>query len=187
MRETTLLSINLISSTEVDGFLPQLVRLLQDAVASGTSASGSSLGFLPPLSAEDAQRYWEKVFEEVTAGARMLLIARNGVEIAGSVQLALATQPNGRHRAEVQKLIVHSSQRRRGIGRALMQEVEQAAREAGRTLLLLDTIQGNASEWVYRAHGYREIGVIPGYAQSANGSLDNQILFYKMLASGEDE
>jgi hypothetical protein len=57
MQDTTLLSINQISSTEGDGFLPQLVRHLQDAVASGTSASGSSLGFLPPLSAEDAQRY----------------------------------------------------------------------------------------------------------------------------------
>jgi acetyltransferase len=117
----------------------------------------------------------------------MLLIARDGDEIVGSVQLALASQPTGRHRAEVQKLLVHSSQRRRRIGRALMQEVEQAAREAGRTLLLLDTIQGNASERVYRALGYREVGVILGYARSANGSLDNQILFYKMLASGEDE
>ena len=67
-----------------------------------------------------------------------------------------------------------------------MQAVEHAALRAGRTLLLLDTIQGNASERVYRALGYREVGVIPGYAQSANGNLDSQIFFYKILASAEN-
>ena len=40
--------------------IPSLSRLLQDAVH-----GGASVGFLAPLSPEDAERYWEKVAREV--------------------------------------------------------------------------------------------------------------------------
>ncbi|GAC1376823.1 MAG: GNAT family N-acetyltransferase [Ktedonobacteraceae bacterium] len=169
-------SITDVSPEEEPVVLPQLVHLLQDTVA-----NGASVGFLAPLSAEDAQHYWRTVFQEVAQGTCVLLVARDAERIVGSVQLALATKPNARHRAEVQKLFVLSSQRRRGIGRALMHMVEQVARDGGRTLLVLDTRQGDSAEQLYRTLGYCEAGVIPAYAQSANGTLDSTVIFYKML------
>ncbi len=141
-----------------DRSLSQLIHLLQDAVT-----SGASVGFLPPLNAEDAQQYWRTVFQEVAQDTCVLLVARDSGRIVGSVQLALATKPNARHRAAVQKLFVLSSQRRRGIGRALMQGVEQVARSGERTLLVLDTRQGDSAEQLYRTLGYCEVGVIPAY------------------------
>jgi hypothetical protein len=63
-----------------------------------------------------------------------------------------------------------------------MQEIEQAARECGRTLLVLDTRQGDAAEQLYRSLEYREAGVIPMYARSATGTLDGTVFFYKMLS-----
>lgn len=170
------LSIERVSHEEEPLVLPHLIHLLQDTVA-----SGASVGFLPPLSIEDAQRYWNTTFKEVRKQTCVLLVAREAGQIVGSVQLAFATKPNAQHRAEVQKLFVLSSQRRRGIGRALMRMIEQIARENGRTLLVLDTRQGDNAERLYRALAYCEVGVIPEYARSATGALDSTIFFYKTL------
>jgi acetyltransferase len=170
MRDSLVPSIERISPAEKPIVLPHLIHLLQDTVA-----DGASVGFLPPLSAENAQQYWSTVFADVAQGNCVLLGAREAGRIVGAVQLALATKANARHRAEVQKLFVLSSQRRRGTGRALMQAVEQVARSEGRTLLVLDTRQGGAAEQLYRTLGYHEVGVIPAYARSATGALDSAL------------
>jgi acetyltransferase len=176
MYDSLVPSIERISAEEEPIVLPHLIHLLQDAVA-----SGASVGFLPPLSAEDAQQYWCTVFYEVAQGTCVLLAARDEGRIVGSVQLALAMKPNARHRAEVQKLFVFSSQRRRGIGRALMQAVERVALSRGRTLLVLDTRQGDSAEQLYLTLGYCKVGVIPAYALGANGTLESTVIFYKTL------
>ena len=169
-------SIARVSPEEEQAVLPDLIHLLQDTVA-----SGASVGFLPPLSTEEAQHYWSTVFEDVRQHTCVLLVAREVDQIVGSVQLALATKPNAQHRAEVQKLFVLSTRRRRGIGRALMQAIEQAASGLQRTLLVLDTRQGDNAEPLYRTMGYCEAGVIPGYARSAAGTFDSTVIFYKAL------
>ncbi|MDP9313761.1 MAG: GNAT family N-acetyltransferase, partial [Chloroflexota bacterium] len=73
------------------------------------------------------------------------------------------------------------SARQQGLGRALMLAVELAARQAERSLLVLDTRQGDVAERLYRSLGYVEAGVIPQYARSANGKLDACVFFYKLL------
>ncbi len=156
---------------------PELVTLLQDAVA-----SGASIGFIPPLNEEEAREYWNSVLEDIAQKRRILLIARNTENIVGAVQLELATKPNARHRAEVQKLFVFQQQRQRGIGRLLMQAIEPIARELGRTLLVLDTRSGDSAEQLYRKLGYVEVGTIPSYAQNATGTFDATIIFYKSLS-----
>ena len=156
--------------------LSELVTLLQDAVA-----SGASIGFLPPLSEEEAREYWTAVLEDITHKKRVLLIARHSSQVVGAVQLELATKPNARHRAEVQKLFVLQHEHKRGIGRLLMEAIEPIARELGRTLLVLDTRLGDNAERLYRKLGYVEVGIIPSYAQNATGTLDATIIFYKLL------
>ena len=156
--------------------LSELVTLLQDAVA-----SGASIGFLPPLSEEEAREYWTSVLEDIAQKKRVLLIARHSAQVIGAVQLELATKANAQHRAEVQKLFVLQHERRRGIGRRLMEAIEPIARERGRTLLVLDTRLGDNAERLYRKLGYIEVGIIPSYAQDATGTLDATIIFYKLL------
>lgn len=158
--------------------LPELIRLLQDTVD-----SGASVGFLPPLSEEEARAYWLDVLEGVAQQTRVLLVAWNNEQALGTVQLELATKPNALHRAEVQKLFVFTRQRRRGLGRQLMLAIEEIARELERTLLVLDTRQGDLAEQLYRKIGYNEVGSIPAYARSATGELQATIFFYKLLPS----
>jgi acetyltransferase len=142
--------------------------------------SGASIGFLPPLSREAALRYWRDV-DAALAGNKLLFAAYVGNDLAGTVQLELAGQVNGAHRAEVQKLCVKRPFRGRGIARALMMVLEDEAVARGRSLLVLDTRLGDPSEHMYQRFGYQRAGVIPAYARSADGTLSSTVLFYKTI------
>ena len=168
--------IERLSEEQARPILPQLVALLQDSVQ-----SGSSVGFLPPLTFEAAKEYWLETLNEVAQGKRILLVSSEAGDMTGTVQLALATKQNSLHRAEVQKLLVNSSFRHRGIARALMGAMEESARAMGRTLLVLDTEQGSIAEKLYEKCGYTRAGVIPQYARTTDGSLISTVVFYKLL------
>lgn len=156
--------------------LDQFADLLIDGVA-----SGASIGFLPPLGRDEASAYWQGLAGSLEDGSRIMLAARLADRIVGSVQLELAMRANGSHRAEVQKLIVHTSMRRQGLGRRLLIALEQQALAAGRSLLVLDTRQGDPSELLYQGHGYVLAGAIPAYARSANGDLHATVFYYKLI------
>jgi GNAT superfamily N-acetyltransferase len=98
------------------------------------------------------------------------------------VQLELATRSNSRSRAEVQKLLVHSAARRRGVATQLMDALEAHALATGRTLLILDTESGSGAEPLYRNRGFTEVGQVPRYAGRPDGSLIATTIFYKHLA-----
>lgn len=168
--------IERLSEEQARPLLPKLVALLQDSVH-----NGSSVGFLPPLTFETAKEYWLETLNEVAQSKRILLVSIEGEDVTGTVQLALVTKQNGLHRAEIQKLLVHTSFRNHGIARALMSKVEETARALGRTLLVLDTEQGCTAEKLYEKCGYVRAGVIPEYALSADNSLISTVVFYKLL------
>jgi GNAT superfamily N-acetyltransferase len=144
---------------------------------------GASVGFLPPLDPAEAATYWDGVAAALAEGARVLLLSHHDGRPVGTVQLDLAMRPNGLHRAEVSRLMVHRAARRHGIGRALMLAIEERARALGRTTLVLDTRQGDPSERLYQALGWQLAGAIPRYARSADGSLHTTALYYKLLPS----
>lgn len=119
-----------------------LVVLLKETVN-----GGDTVGFLPPLSTDEAAAFWDEVREAL----------------------------------EVIKLLVHREARRQGLGQKLMGAVETVGRGEGRTLLVLDTRQGEPSEAFYAASGYQRAGVIPNFARSEDGTLHSTVLFYKEL------
>ncbi|UFJ43327.1 GNAT family N-acetyltransferase [Brevibacillus humidisoli] len=136
---------------------------------------GASIGFLPPMSRSDALDYWTNVLNPGV----ILLVARIDNQLVGSVQIHLCTKQNGTHRAEIAKLMTHPDYRRKGIGRTLMQKAEERAKQEGRSLLVLDTREGDPSNYLYASIGFTQAGRIPCYARSANGELDATILYYK--------
>lgn len=138
---------------------------------------GASIGFLPPLKHSDATNYWGSVLNPEV----ILFVAKINDRIVGTVQLHLCTKQNGSHRAEIAKLMTHPSYRRNGIGRLLMQKAEERATLDGRSLLVLDTREGDPSNILYSSIGYIYAGRIPDFAKSANGGLDATIFYYKSL------
>jgi ribosomal protein S18 acetylase RimI-like enzyme len=148
-------------------------------------AGGASIGFLAPLAPADAAAYWRKIGAELGGGARVLLVAREADtgRIVGSAQLVAETKANGRHRAEVQKVMVLPSHRRRGIAAKLMAQVEATARARGVSLLFLDTSDSHAgARRFYEALSYVYVGGIPGYALDPRGTPEQNAIFYKTLA-----
>ncbi len=171
------MQICVVSWVEMAPLREELIELLQDAVD-----SGASVGFLPPISREDAAEYWHSVEKELRARSLVLLAVKDEEGIIGSVQLELTKKPNARHRAEVKKLLVHRRARRKGLGRALMKAVEAQSVALGRTLIVLDTRKGDAAEQLYLSMGYTRVGEIPHYARSANGDLTSTVFFYRELS-----
>lgn len=160
--------ISELKTSEV--YIEQLSDLLIKTVE-----GGASIGFLPPMSHSQAAEYWENVLEPNV----ILLIAKVNHEIVGSVQLQLCAKQNGRHRAEIAKLITHPDYRRKGIARLLMQKAEERAKQEKRSLLVLDTREGDVSNQLYISLGFTECGRIPFFAESADGKLDATIVYYK--------
>jgi acetyltransferase len=154
----------------------RLIALLADTVN-----HGASVGFLRPLDAALACDYWNEVCAAVERGTRILLVARSGGEIVGSVQLDLATRQNGVHRAEVQKLIVLSRCRRQGIASALMQAIEGEAHRALRSLLVLDTEARSGAEPFYESLQWQRVGSIPDFALNTDGVPTPNTIYYKMI------
>jgi len=156
----------------LDEDIEELSELLKTVVD-----DGASIGFLPPLEQEEATKYWHTVL----APEVILFIAKINNKVAGSVQLHLITKPNGSHRAEICKLMTHPNFRRNGIGRSLMQKAEERAKQESRSLLVLDTREGDSSNRLYKSLDYQESGKIPGYAISPNGELDATVIYYKFI------
>ena len=158
-------------------YMAELIEVLRDSVD-----NGGSVGFLPPLDTDEAQHFWEGMIAEVAEGSRILIVAQDDARrVIGTVSLGLVMKPNGKHRAEVQKLLVHTNARRHGIGRALMDAAEMAARHAKRTMLYLDTREGDPASALYRSMGYVQSGIIPRYVTDTNGAYQTTVVFYKLL------
>jgi GNAT superfamily N-acetyltransferase len=155
----------------------RLSALLVDCVA-----AGGSVTYLPPLAPATARAFWKRVSSDVALGHCVLLAAWLDGELVGTVQLLLDAQENQPHRAELSKLLVDPVAMRRGVGRALMQRAEQAARGIGRRVLTLDTRRGTPAEALYRALGWQELGTIPGLELGPDRQPSDVVFFWKALA-----
>ena len=170
----------MLSIARLDAAETALIRARLGEILIDSVEHGASVGFLEPLSPEEADVYWRRIERAVADARCVLLAAKLEGEVVGTVQLDVDTLPNQPHRATVSKLLVHTAARRRGVGEALMRELERIAAEAGRWLLTLDTAT-DAAERLYRRLGYRRAGPIPMYALNPDRTLTDTVFYWKDL------
>lgn len=168
--------IRLLTADEATARLSELADLLVDAVA-----NGASVNFLAGFRHDEGVAFWRGQVPAIRDGGRALLVAEAAGRIVGTVVVTHAPQPNAPHRAEIGKMLVHSSLRRRGLGARLLGAAEDYARRVGRTLLLLDTEAGSAGERLYRRCGWSPFGVVPNHSYRTDGRLAPTTFFYKEL------
>ncbi|WP_137279327.1 GNAT family N-acetyltransferase [Pseudomonas rhizoryzae] len=157
----------LIERLEAPGCTAHLDDL--QGLLSACVAQGASIGFILPLAEAASRGFWtDTVIPAVARGARLLFAAKHQGRVVGSVQLLLDTPANQPHR---------------GIARALMLALEDAARAQGRELLTLDNRSDDHAEPLYLSLGYTAAGRIPGYALDAlqPARRDSTTLMYKTL------
>jgi GNAT superfamily N-acetyltransferase len=155
----------------VDG----LAAVLADCVN-----GGASVNFMLPYGTADAAEFFRKSIPSIARGDTVLLAAKLDGRIVGTVQLGLDTPPNQPHRAEVKKMLVHRAARGKGIGAALLAQIEARARQKGRTLLVLDTASDDARR-LYERGGWQRLGNIPDYALLPDGGFCDTTIYWKRL------
>ena len=172
-------TVRVLTAEEAGARIAELSAILVDCVEGGASVS-----FMAPLSREKADAFWRRVASGVAAGERILLAAEDSAsgESVGTVQVIVGLPENQPHRAEIAKMLVRRSARRRGLGGILMRAAAEAAQEAGKTLLVLDTVTGSDAERLYERLGWTRVGVVPGYALMPDGSPCDATFFYKSLS-----
>jgi L-amino acid N-acyltransferase YncA len=171
-------SVRQLDASEAVALVEQLTDVLVDCVE-----GGASVNFMLPMSRDTALRFWRKTIASVERGERTLLVAEDDHGIAGTVQLVTDTPENQPHRADVSKLLVHRRARRAGVGRRLMEAVEDAARAQGRTVLVLDTANP-AAERLYERLGWQRVGAVPEFCLMPDGAMSATTFFTKRLRNG---
>lgn len=171
-----MIEIRQLNADEAPHYLGPLADVLIDCVE-----GGASVGFMMPLSRAAAKSFFAKVIEGVQQGERILLAAWIDSQLVGTVQIVTVTPPNQPHRADIAKLLVLRSARGQGVAVRLMEQVEEAGRQAGKTLLVLDTVTGGTAEKLYLRLGWSRAGVIPRYALFPDGTWCDTTIFWKQL------
>jgi GNAT superfamily N-acetyltransferase len=143
---------------------------------------GASVGFMLPLSRARAETYWRAVCDSAALGERALLVAEDAQgTITGTVQVLLKQPENQPHRGDIAKMQVHRRARHRGLGAALLAAAEREALEAGKTLLVLDTVTDSDGQRLFARAGWQRCGEIPDYALWPDGRLCATTIFFKKL------
>ncbi len=179
-RATDRFDVHRLTAPEAAARVAALADVLLDCVEGGASVS-----FMAPLTRERAEAFWRTVADGVAAGDRILLVAeeRETGDVVGTVQVVFAWPENQPHRADVAKMLVRRSARRHGLGGRLVRAAEDAARDDGKTLLVLDTVTGGDAERLYARLGWTRVGVVPDYALWPDGRFCDTTFFFKALAA----
>jgi GNAT superfamily N-acetyltransferase len=176
MSATEQLEVRRLDPAEARENLDALAAVLADCVA-----GGASVGYLAPFSHKDARAVYDDYVCDAEEGRRVILGAFLDGDLVGTAQLVLAVPPNQPHRAEVARVLVHRSARRRGIAQRLMEQLEHEARAEGKTLLVLDAVTGGDAARLYERIGWNTVGVIPGYALYPDGRVCDTTVFWKAI------
>lgn len=170
-------SLYSLSADDIFSRIDELCDVLENCVQGGASVS-----FMLPFGREKSQAFWLNVAQSVNRGERLLLVDElEGEGIVGTVQLILDQPENQPHRADVAKLLVHDRARRKGVAGRLMNALETAARDNGKSVLVLDTSTGSGAETFYVNAGWEKVGEIPRYALMPDGEMTSTSVFYKFL------
>jgi ribosomal-protein-alanine N-acetyltransferase len=117
----------------------------------------------------------------IRVGYNCFVYERDGAIVAYGIIMI------GAGEAHVLNLCVQPQYQNQGIGRYMLEHLEQQARHAACKMLLLEVRESNmiAIE-LYLSAGYNELGVRTGYYPSGNGREDAIILAKSLHAAHQD-
>lgn len=158
--------------------LDTLADLLVDTVA-----SGGSVGFMHPLARDKALAFWQRAFDDMAVGGRVILGAFVDGELASTVSLILDMPENQPHRAEIGKMMTALRHRGQGAAMALLHAAEELAVSKGRTHLMLDTAEIGGAAGLYEKAGFVRAGLIPDFALLPTGGLSATLIYWKRIGA----
>lgn len=106
-----------------------------------------------------------------------LIDAQGGYPVPGRGAAGFSLSRHSLEEEELLLFAVDPEHRRRGLGHRMLAQLAGAARARGARRLLLEMRRGNPAESLYRAFGFRPIGVRPNYYRTARGERIDAITF----------
>lgn len=149
--------------------------------------AGGAVGFpFPPVSDEQVLASLDAMVESLDEPANRLLLATINGELAGWLFLAGNANKLTAHWARVLRVQTALDFRKRGVGRALMEEVARAATE-DLTLeqLHLELRSGLGLENFYESCGWQEIGRWPKALRFPDGDQDEVLMALRLRQTSE--
>ncbi|MGI5456916.1 N-acetyltransferase family protein [Streptomyces sp. CA-249302] len=153
---------------------PAVTPALRDEVLAlwaDVSNAGGSVGFVPPVTADDIRPELIKHLVAMTEGRCRLLVGRDeaGV-VAATAFITYNTHRLMKHWVWLYTVMVHPGHQGRGYGRDLLAAAEDAVRSFdGIEAIRLTCRGGNGLERFYASCGYKEVGRVPGAIRVAPG------------------
>lgn len=172
------ITVRPLGAHEASHYIEALADVLIDCVEGGASVS-----FMLPIARATAVSFWTRVAQGLARDERILLVAETADgQVLGTVQVVTDQPENQPHRADIAKMLVARRARRQGIAQRLMAAADDAARAAGKTVLVLDTVTGGDAERLYERAGWQRVGSVPNYALMPDGTPCGTTFFHKQLA-----
>lgn len=168
-----MIDIRILDGDDAQHRINELATILHDCVI-----KGASVNFMNPFTMIEAVSFFKDTADAVRRGEVVLFAALENNHAVGTCQLIPAKKPNQKHRADLAKLLVHSSHRNKGIGASLLAAADQEIIRRGLKLVTLDTAL-NTAERLYERAGYQRAGVIPNYALWPDGGYCDTVYFFK--------
>jgi dUTP pyrophosphatase len=145
------------------------------------SNAGGAVGFVPPVTTADVRPMAEAAFARVAAGVDDLAVAYVAETPVGLGFLATNEWALHRHWGTIRRLQRDPRWRARGVGGALLTELEAAARDRGLERIVLTVRGGTGREGFYLSHGFVLDARLPGRIKVAEGDVREELVLSKVL------
>jgi dUTP pyrophosphatase len=168
---------------------PPLDEALADAVVDlwvVVTNTGGSVGFAAPVDEATVRPVAQAAFGRVREGTDDLVVACDGGRLLGFGFLGTNDLALTGHWGRISRLQRHPGAGGAGIGRALLEALEDAARERGLERVALTARGGTGVERFYLRHGYAVEGRLPGRLNVAEGVRVEELQLSKRLDGGSD-
>lgn len=150
------------------GTVDELTKLLDELVR-----GGAALGWIAPPTANAVAELLQALAAGSAEGDAALALARVHGELAGVGYWRRYERPTHRPQADIEKVAVSPAAHRRGIGRALIQALVEAASTASVEQLTADLRADNhASLALCTSLGFRQYGRLPDFVAVGEDRYD---------------
>ncbi len=170
--------LRLVQNPTVDPDLTSALVRIWTAVANADGVAGC----VPPADETTMRSVAEAAFERVEAGEEDLVVAFETGQPVGFGFLA-GNQGLHRHWAAIKRLQRDPAWRGKGVGAAVLAELERIATKRGLDFVKLTVCAGTGQERFFEAHGYRVVAVLPGWLHLADGDVRDESVLVKPLST----